>query len=570
MLASKLFAPTLRNVSDTELPGHRFLLRGGFIRPLAAGFYNFLPLGFRVLQKIENIVREEMDKIGGQQVLLATLHPEELWIRSGRASKFGPELMRLKDRNDRTFCLGATHEEVITALVASEVNSYRQLPLLLYQIATKFRDEPRPRGGLIRGREFGMKDAYSFDRDKAGVDAIYDEVVKAYERIFRRLHLPYRSTLAAGGYIGGTDTREFMLLSEQGEDTLMTCPSCDYAATPEVATWGAVEILERSADLLPLERIATPGMRTVEQLCNFLGVHPAQLVKTIICVADNKPLAALIRGDRELNLDRVKEILGARTIEMADENIVHAVTKAPVGFAGPVGLQGTTILADEEIKGMANFISGGNELDLHLKNTNWGRDFQVSQWARLRYAQAGDPCPNCDAPLQEARGIELAHIFKLGTAYSAPLNAAYLDEQGERKFMEMGCYGLGTTRAIAAIAEQSRDANGIIWPMSVAPFQAIIIIVSLADEAQLDLAQKIYRELGERDIEVVLEDRDERPGVKFKDADLTGIPLQIVVGKYAGEGNVEARWRGQQAEVKSADAAVDWVVAEVKQALNND
>nr|NIM07428.1 proline--tRNA ligase [Armatimonadota bacterium]NIO98909.1 proline--tRNA ligase [Armatimonadota bacterium] len=484
--------------------------------------------GWRVLQKIENIVREEMDRVDGQETLLPTLHPEELWVRSGRASKLGPELMRLTDRNDRMFCLGATHEEVITALVAAEVRSYRQLPIMLYQIATKFRDEPRPRGGLIRCREFGMKDAYSFDRDKAGTDAIYDRVLDAYKRILNRLELPFRVTLASGGYIGGTDTREFMLTAEAGEDALLLCSKCDYGAVPEVADWGKTEIREREAEMLSVERAATPGMRTVEQVAGFLGIQSSQIVKTIICSADGKPVAALVRGDHELNLDRLKKFLGARNIELAGEDMIRSVTRAPVGFAGPVKIQDIKIIADEEIRALANFVTGGNEIDLHLKNVNWGRDFEVSQWARLRFAEPGDPCPVCKALLEAARGIELAHVFKLGTAYSAPLDAAYLDEQGERHFIEMGCYGFGTTRAIAAIAEYSRDENGIIWPLSVAPYQVIIIVVNMEEKAQADLGQSLYQALSEKGLEVVFEDRNERAGVKFKDADLTGIPLQIV------------------------------------------
>jgi len=568
MLASQLFAPTLRQVAEAELPGHRLLLRGGFIRPLAAGLYSLLPLGWRVLHKIEQIVREEMESVGGQEVLLPALHPEELWVRSGRASKWGPELMRLTDRNDRVFCLGATHEEVITALVAAEVRSYRQLPVLLYQIATKFRDEPRPRGGLIRCREFGMKDAYSFDRDKAGLDDIYQRVVKAYERILNRLELPFRITLASGGYIGGSDTREFMLISESGEDSLLLCPKCDYGATPEIADWAQTEIPARQAEMLPVERAATPGMRTVEQVSGFLGVSPNQIVKTIICSADGKPVAALVRGDRELSRDRLRESLGARSIELADEKMIHAVTCAPVGFAGPVGLREVRIIADEEIRGLANFVTGGNEIDLHLKNVNWGRDFEVNQWARLRIAQPADPCPDCRAPLEAARGIELGHVFKLGTIFSAPLGAAYLDERGERRFTEMGCYGFGTTRAIAAIAEYSRDENGVIWPLSAAPYQVMIIIVNVEEEAQASLGRRIYESLKAKGLEVVLEDREERAGVKFKDADLTGIPLQVVVGKHAAEGKVEVRRRGRkESDLVSPDQAVEWCVGEVGRAL---
>jgi prolyl-tRNA synthetase len=568
MLASQLFAPTLRQVAEAELPGHRLLLRGGFIRPLAAGLYSLLPLGWRVLQKIEGIVREEMNRAGGQETLLPTLHPEELWIRSGRASKLGPELMRLKDRNDRVFCLGATHEEVITALVAGEVHSYRQLPIMLYQIATKFRDEPRPRGGLIRCREFGMKDAYTFDRDTAGLDVIYQQVLEAYKRILRRLELPFRITLATSGYIGGSETREFMLISEAGEDSLLLCSSCDYGASPEAAQWAKQEIPERDADLLQMERVATPEMRTVQQVSGFLGVTPSRIVKTIICSANGKPVAALVRGDRELNIERLQAALDTKNVELADEHLVHSVTRAPIGFAGPVGLKGIAVIADEELRGLANFITGGNEIDVHLKHVNWGRDFEIKQWARIRYAQPGDLCPSCQSPFVEARGIELAHIFKLGTVYSAPLEATYLDEQGERKFIEMGCYGFGTTRAIAALAEYSHDENGIIWPIAVAPYQVAVIVVNVDDETQMGLGKDLYKLLEDAGLEVILEDRSERAGVKFKDTDLTGIPLQIVVGKFAGEGKVETRRRGsREATLMSSAETVAWCLAEVKQAL---
>jgi prolyl-tRNA synthetase len=567
MLASQLFAPTLRQVAEAELISHRLLLRGGFVRPLAAGLYSFLPLGWRVLQKIENIVREEMNRVGGQEVLLPTLHPEELWVRSGRSAKAGPELMRLNDRNERVFCLGATHEEVVTALVAGDVKSYRQLPLLLYQIGTKFRDEPRPRGGLIRCREFGMKDAYSFDRDTAGTDAIYDQVFDAYRRILNRLQLPFRTTLASGGYIGGSDTREFMLISDAGEDDLLFCPKCDYGAAPDVATWAETAIPERSGEMADIVRVATPGMRTVEQVTGFLGIQANQIVKTIICAADGKPVAALVRGDRELNIEKLKRLLGASNLEMAGEGMVHAVTNAPVGFAGPVGLkESVTIIADEEIRGMSNFVTGGNEIDLHLKHVNWERDFKVAAWSRIRFAQAGDPCPDCGAPFEAARGIELAHIFKLGTDFSAPLDAAFLDEQGERRFIEMGCYGFGTTRAVAAIAEYSNDENGIIWPLSVAPFQAVVIIVNMDEAEQVRLGKEIYQALGDKGVDVLLEDRPERAGVKFKDTDLTGIPLQIVVGKFAAESKVEARRRGSKEVTQLASqAAVQWCVDIINQ-----
>jgi prolyl-tRNA synthetase len=559
MRASQLFAPTLRQVGEAELISHKLLLRGGFIRPLASGLYSLLPLGWKVLQKIEAIVREEMDGVGGQELRLPTLHPEELWVRSGRATKLGPELMRLKDRNERNFCLGATHEEVITALVAGEVNSYRQLPLLLYQIATKFRDEPRPRGGLLRCREFGMKDAYSFHRDEADLDITYQKVIQAYGRIFERMKLPYRIIQAAGGNIGGNETKEFMLVGESGEDSFFLCDACDYGASPDVAEWGQQEILPRGQDLIAIERVATPGMRTVEQIAGCLSTSPKRIVKTIICVADGKPVAALVRGDRELNLLSLQKVLEVRHVDLADEDLIRSATKAPVGFAGPVGLAGVKIVADEEIRGLANFTTGGNEIDLHLKNVNWERDFSVGQWARIRYVAEKDACPRCKGRLKAARGIELAHVFKLRTIYSAPLEAVFLDEQGERRFIEMGTYGLGTTRTIAALAEYYHDENGIIWPMALAPYQVMIIVVGVDDPVQMSLGEALYDRLLREGREVVLEDRPERPGAKFKDADLTGIPLQIVVGKHAADGKVEVRRRGEKpVELATEEEAAAW------------
>jgi prolyl-tRNA synthetase len=550
----QLFAPTLRQVSgEVELASHRLLLRAGFIRQLAAGMYSLLPLGLRVVRKIENIVREEMDAAGAQEVLLPALHPLELWERTGRAQYWGPELMRLQDRTGRWFCLGGTHEEVIT-LLAAEARSYRELPLNLYQIQTKFRDDPRPRGGLVRVREFTMKDAYSFDRDVAGLDISYQKMLVAYQKMLERIGLPYHVVDASGGGIGGWDTREFELPTEAGESHYLRCESCGSSATPEVAEIKQ-DIAEPTEADQPVERAETPDKRTIEQVCEFLGLPPRKLVKTLIYTAGDQTVAALVRGDRELSEDKLKAAIGARRVEMADAQTIQRVSGAPVGFAGPVGIRGTRIIADQELRGERNFVTGGNEADLHLRNVNWDRDFEVDQWAQLRHAEPGDRCARCGGPLGGLRGIELAHIFKLGTIYSEVLDAYYLGEDGKRLPMVMGCYGIGTTRMMAAVVEQFHDESGIIWPASVAPYEVIVLPVNHDDETQCCLAEKLYCDLQEDGYEVLLEDRAERPGVKFKDADLIGIPGQVVVGRLASEGRVEVRRRGGEARTVAVEDA---------------
>ena len=554
MRTTELFAPTLRQISgEVELASHKLLLRAGFIRQLAAGIYSLLPLGLRVVRKIENIVRQEMDAAGAQEVFLPALHPLELWERTGRAQHWGDELMRLKDRGGRWFCLGGTHEEVITTLV-SEVKSYRGLGFTLYQIQTKFRDDPRPRGGLIRVREFTMKDAYSFDRDVAGLDRSYAKMVEAYHKIIQRIGLPYHVVEASGGGIGGWDTREFELPAEAGESHYLRCESCGYSATPEV-TELKQSVSESNEPQLPLERVDTPGQRTIEHVTAFLGVEPRKLVKTLIYKAGDRVIAALVRGDRELSEDKLRAVIGAQ-LEMAQEETIRRVSGAPVGFAGPVGIKEAEIVVDEEIRGERNFVTGGNEADLHLRNVNWGRDFPVGKWAEIRSGVAGDLCPECGRVLKARRGIELMHIFKLGTIYSEVLDAYYLDEDGARKPVVMGCYGIGTTRMIAAVVEQFHDESGIIWPVSVAPFEVVVIPVNHDDETQREIAEKLAAELEADGYEVLLEDRAERPGVKFKDADLIGLPGQIVVGRLAAEGKVEVRRRaGESRTVPVEEAA---------------
>jgi prolyl-tRNA synthetase len=561
--ASQLFFPTLREVpGEAELVSHRLLLRAGFIRRLAAGVYSYLPLAERVLTRIRSIVREEMNRSGAQELALPTLHPEELWVRSARAQSWGPELIRLKDRSDRMFCLGATHEEVITDLVAGAIRSYRELPVNLYQIATKFRDEPRPRGGVIRAREFDMKDAYSFDIDEAGLERCYRTMREAYCRIFDRFGLPYVIAQAEAAAMGGSGAEDFMLPTDSGEGVFFTCPGCDYAAEQETAQFAPPDPADTGEELLPIEKVATPGRKTVEEVTGFLGVGPDRLIKTLIYVADGQPVAALVRGDRDLNEGALRRALGVRALEMAGPETIHQTTGAPVGFAGPVGLADVSIVADHELRAGANYVTGANENDAHLRNVNLGRDFEVPQWANLRFAVAGDRCPHCQGVLEENRGIELAGIFKLGTYYSDALGARFVDEEGNERPMVMGCYGLGITRVMAAAVEHSHDRDGIVWPPAIAPFDAHVMIVNSADASQRQAAEQVYEALGARGAEALLDDRDLAAGVKFKDMDLIGTPVQIIAGKTAAEGKVEFRLRKTRAAaVITGEESANWTLA---------
>jgi prolyl-tRNA synthetase len=484
MRASKLFFPTLREVPrDAELTSHQLLLRGGFIRNLAAGIYSYLPLGWRVHEKIAQVVREEADAFGGQEVHMPVLVPKELLDETGRSKV--PVLFALKDKNERDFFLGFTHEEVITDIVRNAVSSWKQMPLYLYQIQTKERDEPRPRGGLIRGREFTMYDGYSFDSNEENLDKIYRANYRAYERIFLRCGLAYLAVEADPGAIGGSENHEFMILTPGGEDTVLRCESCGYAANAERA-----EILvseePKSFEFLPSSVVATPGAHTVEEVCAFLKVEPTRLIKTILCVADGKPVAALVRGDRELNLPKFGRMLGTGDVALADAATVVRVSGAPVGFAGPVGLAAAVpIYADNELRLDANYVVGANQNDAHRINVTPEHDFAVTVWGDIRTAVAGDACPRCsDGVLTDARGIEVGHIFKLGTKYSKDMNALYQDEKGEKHPIIMGCYGLGVSRTMAAAIEAHSDENGIRWPISIAPFEVVIIVANAKDEEQ--------------------------------------------------------------------------------------
>ncbi len=544
MRYSEYFIPTVKETpADAEVVSHQLMLRAGMIRKLAAGIYSYLPLGLRSIRKVENIVREEMNRAGAIEILMPGVIPAELWQESERWEQYGRELLRIKDRKDAEFCLGPTHEEVVTDLVRREVKSYRQMPVNLYQIQSKFRDEIRPRFGLMRGREFIMKDAYSFDVDGAAADLSYEKMYQAYRRIFERCGLRFRAVEADTGSIGGSSSHEFMVLADSGEDAIVSCTACEYAANVEKAESRPIEAVEH-ADPRPLERVATPEKRTIEEVSEFLGVHAASMIKTLVLLADGEPVVALVRGDHELNEIKLKNALDCTDLEMAGDEVVTKVTGAPVGFAGPVGLK-VKIVADLAVKAMKNAVTGGNEKDLHLKNVNLERDFRATAFADIRNVVHGDACPRCEGGVLEMwRGIEVGHVFKLGTKYSKALKATYLDAEGKEQIIFMGCYGIGIGRTVAACIEQNHDENGIIFPIPIAPFHCIISALNIKEDPVREASERIYGQLADAGVEVLLDDRDERPGFKFKDADLIGIPLRIVVGsKNLAQGNVELKDR---------------------------
>jgi prolyl-tRNA synthetase len=570
MRYSQYFVPTLKETpADAEVISHQLMLRGGMIRKLAAGIYNYLPLGLRSIRKVEKIVREEMNRAGAIEMLMPAVVPAELWQESGRWEQYGKELLRFRDRKDGEFCFGPTHEEVVTDLVRREIRSYRQLPLNLYQIQSKFRDEIRPRFGLMRGREFIMKDAYSFDVDEQGVDASYVKMYEAYRCIFRRCGLNFRAVEADTGSIGGSSSHEFMVLADSGEDAIVSCSFCDYAANVEKAAARPIECMEHF-DPRPLEKVATPGKRTIEEVSEFLGIPAAAMIKTLVLLADNEPVLALLRGDHELNVIKLKNFLGCDSLEMADEAMVEKITGAPTGFAGPVGLK-VRMVADLAVQMMKNSVTGGNASDLHLKNVNLERDCPVSAFADIRNVAHGDPCPRCSSgKLEMWRGIEVGHVFKLGVKYSKALGATCLDAAGLEQTIFMGCYGIGIGRTVAACIEQNHDADGIIFPLPIAPFHCIISAINYGkEEAVREACEEIYSRLSSAGVEVLLDDRDERPGIKFKDADLIGIPLRIVVGsKNLAEGKVELKQRRSgDVELLPISGALDRVKALVAEAL---
>ncbi len=561
MRFSELFAPTLREKpADAEIKSHEYLVRGAFIRKVTAGVFNYLPLGKRVLDKIWRIVKEEMDTIGAQEMLMPIIQPAELWKITGRWDDYGPTMMKFKDRHGRDFTLGPTHEEVVTFLMKNEINSYKQLPVTVYQIANKYRDELRPRFGLLRAREFVMKDAYSFHSNWESLDEVYQKMRKAYENIMKRIGLKYLVIEASSGAIGGNESHEFVSLAPIGESNVLYCEKCGYQASDEKTPY-AGKYEEQNEKELPLEKIDTPNMKTVEQVAEFLGVPKEKIVKSLIYIGREGTIMALIRGDLDLNEEKLKEVLNDQSLRMATPEEVEKEIGVPIGFVGPVGIgENVKIIADESVRYVKNAVVGGMEKDKHYRNANLGRDFRVDEWSDLRLVKEGDPCPICGAPLKGTKGIELGHIFKLGTKYSKAMKAMYMDENGEMKPFIMGCYGWGVSRTMSAVVEQYHDDKGIIWPLSVAPFEVIVTIVNMNKKEQKDLGEKIYREMKDNGIEVLVDDRMVTPGMKFNDADLIGIPIRITVGKTASDGKVEIKKRySNEKELVEADRIMEAV-----------
>ena len=577
MKLSKMHLRTLREVpTEAEVPSHILLLRAGMIRKLASGIYGFMPMGWRSVKKIEDIIRQEMDRAGAQEILMSAVQPAELWEESGRWSAYGPELWRIKDRNGRDFCLGPTHEEIFTDIIRNDVSSYRQLPQNLYQIQHKYRDEARPRFGLMRSREFIMKDAYSFDCDQEGLDKSYEDMYNAYDRIFTRCGLTFRPVEADTGAIGGAGSHEFTALSEIGESEIAYCENCDMAATVERAAAVDAPSDPDSVELLPMEEVHTPGTKTIEEVADFLNLDKSQTIKALLFEGYDDEgnvagyVAAFVRGDRELNMIKLVNALDIpeHAIAFADEEKMGAVTGSVGGFTGPTKLHDCTIVVDSELTGLKNLCAGACKEDYHIKNVNYGRDYKADIVTDLKILKEGDPCPCCGAPVKHTRGIEVGQVFKLGTKYSVPMGATYMDENMNEHPIVMGCYGIGVTRTLAAVVEQHHDEDGIIWPMAIAPYHAIVTLVKPEDEVQKKVAEEIYSALSDAGVEVLLDDRDERPGVKFKDADLLGFPIRITVGKMAPEGKVEYKLRrdADKQELTIAEAianAIDAVKKEI-------
>jgi len=549
MYYSKLLIPTLKeSPADAEVVSHKLMVRAGMIRQLAAGIYSILPLGLRVLKKVEAIIREEMNQIGGQEVFLPSIQPAELWQESKRWNFYGKELLRIKDRHDREFCYGPTHEEVITDIVRKEIKSYRQLPTILYQIQTKFRDEVRPRFGIMRGREFIMKDAYSFHADEVDTQKTYGKMAKAYTNIFRRCGLEFKQVQADSGTIGGSFSHEFAVLADSGEDEIGFCEACGYASNIELAEAQQTPITIPTKNLEELKETHTPGKKTVEEVSSFLDLPCEQIVKTILLENENGLVAGLVRGDHEINPIKMKNMIGCEWLLPAAEKTITEKLKLPCGYIGPVGLD-IPIYADQELASLQNFVTGANKADTHFTGVQIQRDLVIKKFGDLRRILAGDPCSRCDeGKYQIKRGIEVGHIFILGTKYSEAMKAVYLDSNGKENLMTMGCYGIGVGRTAAASVEQNHDEKGIVWPLNLAPFEVIIIPVNFKKDDLKNTCESIYNQLLETGLEVLLDDREDRLGVKLKDADLIGIPMQIIVGpKNLDEGNVEIKIRKTQA-----------------------
>lgn len=571
MRYSDFLIPTLKeDPADAEVASHKLMVRSGMIRKLAAGIYNYLPLGLRSIRKVENIVREEMNRAGAIELLMPFVLPSELWKESGRWDKYGKELLRFKDRADREFCIGPTHEEVITDIVRKEIRSYKQLPINLYQIQTKFRDEIRPRFGVMRAREFVMKDAYSFDAHDEGAEKSYWSMYEAYNRIFERCGLEFRAVLADTGNIGGSFSHEFMVLAPTGEDVIMSCTRCEYAANlelTEIGRGGSGNKGKEKVENNPIADVHTPDLKTVEDVSSFLGVHPSKLIKTMIVETDKGPVAALVRGDHELSLTKLKRAIGADFVELASEKTIEAVTNGPLGFSGPVGIK-IEVIADRTIEDIENGVTGANKRDYHFINVNLGRDFDVKEFADIRVAKNDDLCPKCsNGLLTSSRGIEVGHVFKLGTKYSETMNATFVDASGKERFFIMGCYGIGIGRTVAAAIEQNFDENGTVLPASISPFEIIILPLNMNQKELVNISQDIHDKLSQSGFQVLIDDRAESAGIKFKDADLIGIPVQIVIGhRNLKEYSVEIKLRkgGLSKKVKVGE-----VESEVKSILDS-
>jgi prolyl-tRNA synthetase len=552
MRYSRYFIPTLKETpAEADVLSHQLMLRAGLIRKLASGIYTYLPAGLKSIKKVENIIREEMNRSGAIELLMPAVQPAELWQESGRWEYYGMELLRFKDRHNHDSCLGPTHEEVITDLVRREIHSYKQMPINFYQIQTKFRDEIRPRFGIMRGREFLMKDAYSFDAEEEDAEKSYQIMYETYNNIFRRCGLRFRAVEADTGSIGGSFSHEFMVLADTGEDRIVYCSRCDYAANLDKAeVMNSYDKIPAIPDnMKPLEEVETPDRKSVEEVTDFLSISPDRLVKTLIFRTNKDTVAVLVRGDHEINEVKLKNLLEIDRLEMADEHLVAETTGAPAGFAGPIGLK-VRIISDYAIKGMRDFVTGGNRKDLHLRNVNIKRDFHVDTFGDLRFITSEDHCPRCGSEIRFEKGIEVGHIFKLGTKYSKAMGALFLDQSGVERPIIMGCYGIGVGRTVAAAIEQNNDQDGIIFPIPVAPFEAIILPLQMEEREVVDAAEKIYKELLARGIDVLMDDRDVRAGFKFKDADLLGIPLRIAVGtRNLKKGQVEVKLRAESDSV---------------------
>ena len=566
MKASRMLIATLKEApNEAQIASHILLIRAGMIRKLVAGVYNYLPLGLRTLHKIENVIREEMDKAGSLEILSSAIQPKELWEESGRWQKYGPELMRFQDRHEREFCLGPTHEEIFTDLVRTEVKSKKSLPMCIYQIQTKYRDELRPRFGLMRGREFIMKDAYSFDLDEAGLDKSYQIMHKAYENIFNRFGLNYKIVLADTGAIGGSGSHQFMALSEIGESDIIYC-DCGYAADVEKAI-SKVDEYRTNEEMAELTKVDTPNQKTIEEVSSFLNKTTKDVFKSVVYFdeANKQVVVALIRGDRTLNEIKLVNALNIaeHELRLATDEEIKSIGSIP-GFVSPVGLKVTTFV-DEEVAIMKNGVAGGNEKDVHLLNVNFGRDFN-GKVVDLRNADVDDLCPVCGKPLQKERGIEVGQIFKLGTKYSLPMNCTYQGDNGQNIPMVMGCYGIGVTRTMSSIIEQYHDEFGIKWPLNVAPYHAVVVPVNYKDETMRNLAEDIYQKLQDSNVEVILDDRDERPGFKFKDWELIGIPYMVIVGRNAADGICEFKVRST---MEKTEKHYQDIIAEITQEVKN-